>query len=110
MKWKWAKWAVNKIISSQGSLRSADLAEYTVLSRRQFSRRFIERVGIAPKSFVQIVKFRHVIELADSATTLTDLAYEGEYFDQSHFIKDFRKRSGISPRDIFQKGKLDQFN
>ena len=67
-------------------------------------------MGIAPKSFVQIVKFRHVIELADSATTLTDLAYEGGYFDQSHFIKDFRKRSGISPRDIFQKGKLDPFN
>jgi AraC-like DNA-binding protein len=106
----WAKWAVNQIISSQGSIRIADLAEDTVLSRRQFSRRFIERVGIAPKSFVQIVKFRHVIELADSATNLTDLAYEGGYFDQSHFIKDFRKRSGISPRDIFQKGKLDPFN
>jgi AraC-like DNA-binding protein len=103
----WAKWAVNQIISSQGSIRIADLAENAVLSRRQFSRRFNERVGITPKSFAQIVKFRHVIELAYSATSLTDLALKGGYFDQSHFIKDFRKRSGLSPGNILQNGKLN---
>jgi AraC-like DNA-binding protein len=29
--------------------------------------------------------------------SLTSIAYEGEYFDQAHFIKDFRKYTGITP-------------
>jgi AraC-like DNA-binding protein len=32
--------------------------------------------------------------------TLTDIAYESEYFDQNHFIKDFKDLVGVTPKDF----------
>ena len=32
--------------------------------------------------------------------TLTNIAYESEYFDQAHFIKDFKEFTGINPKDF----------
>ena len=97
---RWANWAVSRISSSKGSIRVGQLAEESTLSRRQFERRFVERIGVSPKSLAQIVKFQHVLQSMKNVERLTHLAYDAEYYDQSHFIKDFRKRSGATPKQI----------
>jgi AraC-like DNA-binding protein len=37
--------------------------------------------------------------LNEEVTSLTDLAYENEYFDQAHFIKEFKEFTGQTPQD-----------
>jgi AraC-like DNA-binding protein len=96
----WANWVVNRIYSSKGTIRVGRLAEESTLSRRQFERRFVERIGTSPKSLAQIMKFQHVLQSMKSVETLTQLAYDADYYDQSHFIKEFRMRSGTTPRQI----------
>jgi AraC-like DNA-binding protein len=39
--------------------------------------------------------------LNEEITSLTDLAYENEYFDQAHFIKDFKEFTGLTPKEFF---------
>jgi AraC-like DNA-binding protein len=39
--------------------------------------------------------------LAKEVTSLTDLAYENEYFDQAHFIKEFKEFTGITPKEFY---------
>ncbi|CAH1199148.1 hypothetical protein PAECIP111893_01243 [Paenibacillus plantiphilus] len=96
----WASWAINRICASNGSIRVGQLAEESALSRRQSERRFVERIGVSPKSLAQIVKFQHVLRSLRFAERLTQLAYDADYYDQSHFIKEFRKRSGTTPKQM----------
>ncbi|AZN38787.1 helix-turn-helix domain-containing protein [Paenibacillus albus] len=93
----WASWAVNRIYAERGSIRVAQLAEESTLSRRQFERRFVERVGVSPKSLAQIVKFQHTLQALQTTEQLTQLAIDADYYDQSHMIREFRKRSGTTP-------------
>ncbi|MFC0334104.1 helix-turn-helix domain-containing protein [Paenibacillus sepulcri] len=96
----WANWAVERIRASHGLIRIEEIAEESTVSRRQFERRFVERVGVPPKSFAQIVKFQHVLQSMGTAETLTNLAHDAGYFDQSHLIKHIRGMSGLSPGDV----------
>ncbi|REE78694.1 AraC family transcriptional regulator [Paenibacillus taihuensis] len=93
----WAAWAVDRICAEHGSIRVGQLAEESTLSRRQFERRFVERVGVTPKSLAQIVKFQRVLQSLQTADRLTQLAHDADYYDQSHLIREFRKKTGATP-------------
>ncbi|WP_168120883.1 AraC family transcriptional regulator [Paenibacillus sp. HB172176] len=100
---RWAVWAIDQIQSTRGIIRIGQLAEEAVLSRRQFERRFIERIGVSAKSLAQIVKFQHALQTlkADNRpSALTHLAHEANYYDQAHFIREFRKKSGVTPGQL----------
>jgi AraC-like DNA-binding protein len=38
---------------------------------------------------------------ANQFTSLTAVAYEGDYYDQAHFIKDFKEFTGMSPKNFY---------
>jgi AraC-like DNA-binding protein len=42
--------------------------------------------------------------------SLTELAYESAYYDQSHFISDFRKMTGLTPKQFFNDCELSISN
>ena len=44
--------------------------------------------------------------LDQKSENLTDIAYESEYFDQAHFIKDFREFTGINPKEFIAHESL----
>jgi AraC-like DNA-binding protein len=97
----WISWVVDEIILTHGTVPINKLAQNAILSRKQFGRRFTERIGIAPKAFSQIVQFQYAKNLANTKNTFTDTALEAGYTDQSHFIKEFRKHTGLTPGDFF---------
>ena len=68
-------------------------------SRRRVERAFDEHVGISPKLLARIVRFQHACRLAHvrCAASWTDIALQSGYFDQAHFIRDFREFAGIPP-------------
>ncbi len=74
---------------------------------RQFERKFKQFSGFSPKLFSRIIRFQSAIKkYDDKKMPLTEIAYECGYYDQSHFIHDFKEFSGYSPMQYFS-GKAE---
>jgi AraC-like DNA-binding protein len=58
-------------------------------------------VGSSPRQFTSIVRLRYFIDRYSPYSSLTTASYEAGYFDQSHFIKDFKQFTGETPRQFF---------
>jgi transcriptional regulator GlxA family with amidase domain len=69
------------------------------LSERRFIRLFAEQVGLTPKLFCRVQRFQKVLRhiARSSSIDWTEIALSCGYFDQAHFIHDFRAFSGINP-------------
>jgi AraC-like DNA-binding protein len=95
------------LLSGSGEIASVKaLADRSFLSVRQFERRFKEFSGFSPKLFLRITRFNSLLNRVFEGQSLAQIAYEGGYYDQSHFIHDFRKFSGCSPKAYFRPGIL----
>lgn len=82
-----------------------DLTEKAHLSERQFEKRFVQTIGVSPQFFIRLKRFNEAMRMIDSGQyeRLSDVAYALNYFDQSHFIRDIKSFSGITPKSISQK-------
>jgi AraC-like DNA-binding protein len=99
--------ALSEILNSKGTISLRELLLKLNVSERTLERRFQETIGLSPKMFSRICRFQASLGLLrkNKFTRLSDIAYENEYADQSHFIRAFKEFSGFTPND-FQK----QFN
>ena len=98
---------IKHIIHSRVQLPIEQTASLFCISARQLERKFKTITGFAPKSFARISRFQHALHNYGSTyKSLTDIAYECGYYDQSHFIHDFKKFSGYEPRAYFS-GKAE---
>lgn len=98
------EYAVSQIMGSNGSTSLKDLQDKLQLTERTFERRFKEYVGISPKLFSRICQYQaslHQLKSNDYSK-LSDIAFENDYADQSHFIRSFKEFTGCSPYQ-FQK-------
>ena len=77
----------------------SEVAEQAGLSQRHFIQLFSEEVGLTPKVFCRVRRFQKVLRLVYQARQIewADVATACGYFDQSHFIRDFRAFSGFNP-------------
>jgi AraC-like DNA-binding protein len=75
------------------------------VSERQLERRFLARVGVTPKRFATLRRFERAVARATTAPSLTAAALDAGYYDQSHFIRDFRRFAGSSPREHFARSR-----
>jgi AraC-like DNA-binding protein len=77
----------------------ARVAEHLGLSQRRFIEVFRNEVGLTPKAFSRVCRFQHVLGQIEYATEVdwTEVALDCGYFDQAHFIHDFREFAGVSP-------------
>ncbi len=96
--------AIEFIKKQNGIVRIKTLATDLNISQDPFEKRFRAVVGATPKQFASIVRLRHLIKNYSTFPSLTEASHEAGYFDQSHFIKDFRLFTGKSPKE-FLKGK-----
>jgi AraC-like DNA-binding protein len=69
------------------------------LSTRQVERNFRKIIGTDISQYVRIARFEKAIAILQKSSfaRLTDVSYEAGYYDQSHFINDFKTLTGISP-------------
>jgi AraC-like DNA-binding protein len=77
----------------------ADVTAQIGLSSRRFIEVFRNEVGLTPKLFSRIRRFQKVLGGIEDATEVdwTRVALSCGYFDQAHFIHDFRAFSGVNP-------------
>lgn len=93
-----------KIIQSNCSITVDELAKRSLKSYSHFRKLFKEEIGLSPKEYIKVIRIQRAIQLlrAKNKTSLTSLAYELGYFDQAHFIHDFKAITQSSPK-IFAK-------
>jgi AraC-like DNA-binding protein len=86
------------------SIRVPHLLKRLNVSERQLERRFIRAIGVSPHQYIRILRFREAMRLmkANQFERLSDVAYDFNYVDQSHFIKDVRAFSGYTPKRLVQ--------
>lgn len=72
-------------------------ARYGITSR-YLQKLFLQYTGLTPKLYSKINRFQNSLKLvAKKDTSLTSIAYDCGYFDQSHFIREFKSFTGITP-------------
>jgi AraC-like DNA-binding protein len=94
--------AVQQIKDVNGNIKIKSLAAELYISQDAFEKRFRRSVGTSPKQFSAIVRLRYLLDHYSEAESLTDAAYKAGYFDQAHFIKDFKAFTGQTPQAFFQ--------
>lgn len=95
--------AVELIRKHKGIIRVKDLATALHISQDPFEKKFRARIGSSPKKFASITRIRNLINNYTNFSSLTDASYEAGFYDQSHFIKEFRNFTGKSPKEFFSK-------
>ncbi len=90
--------AHNLIYQSRGSIQIIDLCQQLNISQSPLEKRFRKVIGASPKKFATIVRFKNIIHDSIHSPSLTALAYESGFYDQSHFIKEFKGFTGDTPK------------
>ncbi len=92
--------ALRLIYLSGGSIRISELIQKLCISQSPFEKRFRKLVGTTAKKFASIVRFNSVLASLSENKTLTETCYENYFFDQAHFIKDFKQYTGETPENF----------
>jgi AraC-like DNA-binding protein len=79
------------------------LLECLNISERQFEKRFSQTVGVPPQFYIRVKRYNEAVRLMRTGQfeNLTDLAHRLNYYDQSHFIRDIKALSGMTPGRLF---------
>lgn len=95
--------AVALIERTQASLRIEELTRRIGLSQSALERRFRRLVGTSPRRFASLVRLQNVVRLREAGADLTTIAHAAGYSDQPHFIKDFKRFTGVAPGAFFSR-------
>lgn len=96
---------VHHFFSSIEIVTIPQLCETYGIHPRTLERRFQTYVGIRPKLFQRLTRFQYALNhiMAEKSPRFTTVAHEYEYYDQSHFIKEFTEFSGCSPSQFLHE-------
>jgi AraC-like DNA-binding protein len=96
------QYALSQISTSYGNVSLKELQQQLKISERSLERKFKQTVGIGPKLFTRISRFQaSMMQLRlNKHQKLSDIAYENDYADQSHFIRVFKEFTGFSPLEF----------
>ena len=102
--------AIGYIECNHGNVRVDKLAEKIGLSRRNLERNFKEHTGLTIKKFINNTRFQHGLYLLRSHASISEIVFTCGYFDQSHFIDEFKERTGVTPSQFIKKNLAQNFH
>ncbi len=91
--------ALDLITRRRGAVTMREACRFAAVSRQHLARRFAEHVGVSPKMFARVTRFRSLLALLRQVRLVSwsDAAAAAGYYDQSHLIADFRQFTGATP-------------
>ncbi len=93
--------AVKDIVSTKGIISVGILARNASMSIRNFRRIFLKVVGLSPKAYIRLIRMQHILrQLKHSDFSMQQwcrIALDFGFYDQTHFIKEFKRFCGMSP-------------
>ncbi|MEI3801497.1 helix-turn-helix domain-containing protein [Chitinophaga sp. CCNWLW40] len=77
-----------------------ELCDCYNISERQLERKFLTTIGVTPRHYIKTIRFKKALTLiaGKSFNKLSDIAYQLNYFDQAHFIRQTKDLSGLNPK------------
>ena len=99
---------VDTLFSTKGNAKISNILKKDSSKRRQLERKFLQQIGMSPKQLAKVIRLQSALKilLNDETENLTNIAYKSEYYDQSHFIKDFKEFTGISPKEFLDNDNM----
>ncbi len=103
--------ALDMLIASNGLIGMGEIHQKSGVSERQLERLFKKYVGLSPMFFSRIIRHSYIFRLMkEGDRSWTDIALTSGFFDQSHFIKNFREFTGENPSQyLFDDPSLANF-
>jgi AraC-like DNA-binding protein len=100
--------AVELVQRYQGLASVSHLSQELGITERHLERKFREDIGLSPKQFSRTIRFQRLLKRLQHNTedSLTQTAYEAGYYDQSHFIREFKAMAGIPPKQYLRHSRL----
>ena len=103
--------AVDLILSARGIISVRELCAALFISERQLERIFRQYIGLSPKYYCRIIRFNYIFQcIQNKDSTWMDIVHNAGYYDQSHFIRNFKAFTGEEPSSyVFEKENLANF-
>lgn len=100
---------IDTLYYNYNSISIKELAKHSNLSLRQFERTFKLHFGISAKQFQKLTRFQKTVKeiLLDKKSNYLDTALDKGYFDQSHFIRDFKVYTQQAPLTYLTPEKFE---
>jgi AraC-like DNA-binding protein len=97
-------WAADLLIQQKGFCSIKKLAHHCNMTLQTFEVQFIEQVGLSPKIFSRLLRFGLAVDLKlyQPDKSWTQIAHTCGYFDQAHFIKEFKKFTFLTPNKFIK--------
>lgn len=94
-----------RIIDPAQEKAITDIEREFLVSPRTLQRQFIKRVGISPKRLERIIRVNRIWESisGDVSIDYQNIVFKGKYYDQSHFIREFKEITGETPDRFFKR-------
>lgn len=102
--------AIHCLRHAQGKLTIADLADHLAIGQRQLERLFHQQVGMTPKQYSQVLRVeaaRLALKTADPIP-LSSVAVDHGFYDQAHFIREFKAVVGMTPQRYKNRNTISQ--
>ena len=101
------QYILGRISQAKGNVSLKDLQAEVRMTERSFERKFKQSVGISPKLYSRVCRFQASLQQLrnNQYKSLTDIAFENGYADQSHFIRAFKEFAGFSPWQYQKQSK-----
>jgi AraC-like DNA-binding protein len=95
-------WAWQKLRDTDGMLNIRLLASESGCSQKHLVAQFRDYVGVSPKVAARVIPFNRAVKLIERRGSVNGarLALDCGYYDQSHFIRDFRAFAGCTPTEL----------
>jgi AraC-like DNA-binding protein len=93
------EYCIEKITASKGKITIKELEKKTGYSSRWLNIKFHDKLGVSPKNLCSIIRFKQYYEgfISGNEKLFSRNDFYELYYDQSHFIKDFKRFTGLSP-------------
>ena len=104
-----AQMAVQRLAASAGNDRIEAICASLGVSRKHLRELFESHVGLGPKAYARMFRFRRVVDLVQSGGVVdwSQAAMSCGYYDQSHFNREFREFAGMTPSEFARAGSAD---
>lgn len=93
-------WAAAQLRASRGVTAIATLQQQMSLTKSRFASLFREQIGVTPKYYGRILRFRGALSQLQGGRALSGAALTAGYYDQAHMYRDFSEFAHMTPADF----------